>query len=58
MRFKISIGCVVSGGMVAAMVVGVVSIPILYYVADRVVGRRGSGGAGSGRSALTAGRRW
>ena len=55
---RTSIGFVVLGGMVATTVVGVVFIPVLYYVVERVVGRRGgSGRAGSGRSGLTAGRR-
>ena len=38
---RTSIGFVVLGGMVAATVVGVVFVPVLYYVVERVVGRRG-----------------
>ena len=38
---RTSIGFVVLGGMVAATVVGVVFVPVLYYVVERVVGGRG-----------------
>ena len=38
---RTSIGFVVFGGMVAATVV-VVFVPVLYYVVERVVGRRGA----------------
>ena len=39
---RVSIGFVVFGGMVAATVVGVVFIPVLYYVVERAAGRRGA----------------
>ncbi len=39
---RTSIGFVVFGGMVAATVVGVVFIPVLYYVVERAAGRRGA----------------
>ena len=42
---RTSIGFVVLGGMVAATVVGVVFVPVLYYVVERVVGGRGEVGA-------------
>ena len=54
MRFKISIGFVVFGEMVAATVVGVGSIPAVL----RGRAARGSGRASTDRSALTADRRW
>ena len=38
---RTSIGFVVLGGMVAATVVGVVFVPVLYYVVERVVRGRG-----------------
>ena len=40
---RTSIGFVVLSGMVAATVVGVVFVPVLYWVVERVVGRRGAG---------------
>ena len=39
---RTSLGFVVFGGMVAATVVGVVFIPVLYYVVERAAGRRGA----------------
>ena len=39
---RTSIGFVVLGGMVVATVVGVVFVPVLYYVVERVVGGRGA----------------
>ena len=47
---RTSIGFVVLSGMVAATVIGVVFVPVLYWVVERVVGRRGYGelpGAGT-----------
>ena len=47
-----SIGFVVLSGMVAATVVGVVFVPVLYWVVERVVGGRGAGeGAGTAKPA-------
>ena len=40
---RTSIGFVVLSGMVAATVVGVVFVPVLYWVVERVVGGRGAG---------------
>ena len=40
---RTSIGFVVLSGMVAATVVGVVFVPVLYWVVERVVGGRGDG---------------
>ena len=40
---RTSIGFVVLSGMVAATVVGVVFVPVLYWVMERVVGGRGDG---------------
>ena len=42
---RTSIGFVVLSGMVAATVIGVLFIPVLYWVVERVVGRRGAGEA-------------
>ena len=39
---RVSIGFVVLSGMVAATVVGVVFVPVLYTVVERLVGRRGA----------------
>ena len=41
---RTSIGFVVLGGMVAATVVGVVFVPVLYYVVEQVVGGGSRGG--------------
>ena len=40
---RTSIGFVVLSGMVAATVIGVLFIPVLYWVVERVVGGRGAG---------------
>ena len=40
---RTSIGFVVLSGMVAATVIGVVFVPVLYWVVERVVGGRGDG---------------
>ena len=40
---RTAIGYVVLSGMVAATVVGVVFVPVLYWVVERVVGGRGVG---------------
>ena len=46
---RTSIGFVVLSGMVAATVIGVVFVPVLYWMVERVVGGRGDGeGAGRG----------
>ena len=37
---RVSIGFVVLSGMVAATVVGVVFVPVLYYVVERVIGEK------------------
>ena len=39
---RTSIGFVVLSGMVGATVVGVVFVPVLYWVVERVVGGRGA----------------
>ena len=58
---RTSIGYVVLSGMVAATVVGVVFVPVLYWVVERVGGGRGRPGGAAGRGGrfgLTAGWRW
>ena len=40
---RTSIGYVMLSGMVAATVVGVVFVPVLYWVVERMVGGRGAG---------------